>query len=395
MSKCVNILPPKGKDLSCKVHNLIPPKFTPAIFEEVGRALGPSLLDLTGSNPTSRIINSEFRSLQGLRNSLKNEISRGLSKARVSKVRSFSVACHSHSCDLPIRIKPTNSIIHFFQFTKANKKRQTTLTLPTASAQDMLKENKVTSPSNSSSSHISSNQQPTSLSKTQTMSQGAKILGTKIKPIGKIQAFSKKDVNVLASAKKKKVLCEASLTAASSIQASAVAGGLVNQIPRKKIKVSNVGGSNTFMKGDASSSNLITASTQPSEHEIKFFAKTLDDEMTPCCSKNLSSFLKAPPSPSGSSTSSGQMKITNFLPIKKLTKTRKIKFGKPAVRIGGSSLKKLSSMMSSDSQSNVALSLDTAGTSQALSPSSKLLKKKKRSLKSERKKSRSQKPLLH
>jgi cytosolic carboxypeptidase protein 5 len=41
MAKQVNILPPKGKEVSCKVHNLIPPKFTPAIFEEVGKALGP------------------------------------------------------------------------------------------------------------------------------------------------------------------------------------------------------------------------------------------------------------------------------------------------------------------------------------------------------------------
>lgn len=64
-SKCVNVLPPKGKELSCKIHNMIPPKFTPAVLEEVGRALGPSLLDLTNSNPQSRIPNSEFRSLQG------------------------------------------------------------------------------------------------------------------------------------------------------------------------------------------------------------------------------------------------------------------------------------------------------------------------------------------
>lgn len=64
-TKCVNVLPPKGKEMSCKIHNMIPPKFTPAILEEVGRALGPSLLDLTNSNPQSRIPNSEFRSLQG------------------------------------------------------------------------------------------------------------------------------------------------------------------------------------------------------------------------------------------------------------------------------------------------------------------------------------------
>lgn len=40
MAKCVNILPPKGKEITSKMHNLIPPKFTPQIFEEVGRALG-------------------------------------------------------------------------------------------------------------------------------------------------------------------------------------------------------------------------------------------------------------------------------------------------------------------------------------------------------------------
>jgi hypothetical protein len=71
------------------MHNMIPPKFTPSIFEEVGRALGPSLLDLTNSNPRSRIPNSEYRSLQGLRNALRNEINRNQSKARVSKVRHF------------------------------------------------------------------------------------------------------------------------------------------------------------------------------------------------------------------------------------------------------------------------------------------------------------------
>jgi hypothetical protein len=218
-----------------------------------------------------------------------------------------------------------------------------------------------------------------------------------MKPITKIQAFSKKDVNVLNSSKKKKVLCEASLTV--PVSAASVVGG-VNQIPRKKIKVTNVnnlGGSNPFMKGE-SSSNIITSSAQASENELTNFflssTKALDDEMIPCCSKTISSFLKAPTSPSGS-TSSGQMKITNFLPIKKLTK--KIKFGKPSARIGVKKLKKMSVMMSSvdDTESSVPLSLDTASTSQAHSPSSKLLKKKKRSLKSERKKSRSQKPLLH
>ncbi|KAL7047706.1 hypothetical protein ACKWTF_003085 [Chironomus riparius] len=86
MAKCVNLLPPKGKEVLSKIHNLVPPKFTPQIFEEVGRALGPSLLDLTNSNPLTRVQNSEYRSLQGLRNALKNEINRGMSRARVNKV---------------------------------------------------------------------------------------------------------------------------------------------------------------------------------------------------------------------------------------------------------------------------------------------------------------------
>lgn len=253
----------------------------------------------------------------------------------------------------------------------------------------MSKENKISSPSNSTPSHISVNQQ---VSKAQSTS--SKVLGTKMKPIGKVQAFSKKDVNVLGSAKKKKVLCEASLSGSTSV--AAVAASLVNQIPRKKIKVSG-SSSSSNMKGDATSSSLITSSTQQSEHELASFymnsAKSIDDEMIPCCSKNISSYLKAPSSPTGSA-SSAQMKITNFLPIKKLAKTRKLKFGK---RIGSKgSLKKLNSLTSVDeSEANVALSLDTASTSQAHSPSNKLLKKKKRSLKSERKKSRSQKPLLH
>jgi hypothetical protein len=228
------------------------------------------------------------------------------------------------------------------------------------------------------------------------------LLGAKIKPVTKVQAFSKKDVNVLTASKKKKVLCEASLTGTASAGPT-VSAGLANQIPRKKIKVTNVnvnlGGSNAFMKGE-SSSNIITSSSQAVENELTNFflssTKAMDDEMIPCCSKTISSFLKAPSSPSGS-TSSGQMKITNFLPIKKLTKTRKLKFGKPTARIGGKSLKKLSGLMSSvdDGETSVPLALDTASTSQAHSPSSNLLKKKKRSLKSERKKSRSQKPLLH
>jgi cytosolic carboxypeptidase protein 5 len=33
--KCVNVLPPRGKEILPKIPNLIPPKYTPTIFEEV------------------------------------------------------------------------------------------------------------------------------------------------------------------------------------------------------------------------------------------------------------------------------------------------------------------------------------------------------------------------
>ncbi|CAH0553055.1 unnamed protein product [Brassicogethes aeneus] len=67
--RLTNILPPTIREPSEKVHSLpVPPKYTPLIFEEVGKSLCSSILDLTGDNPMSRICNSEFRSLSGLRN---------------------------------------------------------------------------------------------------------------------------------------------------------------------------------------------------------------------------------------------------------------------------------------------------------------------------------------
>lgn len=89
--KYVNILPPRGKEANTKRVGTIAPKYTPVAFEEVGRALGPSILDLTDSNPMSRIRNSEFRSLQGLRNSLRNDIERNALRAESApKVNSHS-----------------------------------------------------------------------------------------------------------------------------------------------------------------------------------------------------------------------------------------------------------------------------------------------------------------
>nr|XP_018672540.1 cytosolic carboxypeptidase-like protein 5 isoform X1 [Ciona intestinalis] len=44
-----------------------PPKYTPEIFEEVGRALGVAALDMLQANPWSRILHSEFASYENLR----------------------------------------------------------------------------------------------------------------------------------------------------------------------------------------------------------------------------------------------------------------------------------------------------------------------------------------
>jgi hypothetical protein len=273
------------------------------------------------------------------------------------------------------------------QFAKQNKKRQTILSQPsTSSAQEISKENKLTLTTNSSQNS------------SQLKSLGGKLSGNKTATgsksiLGKVQAFAKKDVNVLNSSnKKKKVLCDAS-SSMSSVQGSAVVN--VNQIPRKKIKVSN--GSNGNGNGNSSS--------QPSTAD--FFmstSKNLDDEMIPCCSKSIPAFLtKAPTSPASSTTSNssngGQVKITSFMPIKKHAKTKKLKAAQfqSKTRIGGNKLKKLKVEESQCGSSQ--LSLESCASQTSLSPtsisqSSKLLKKKKlKPLKALKK--RSQKPLLH
>ncbi|XP_018332039.1 cytosolic carboxypeptidase-like protein 5 [Agrilus planipennis] len=65
--RLVNVLPAMIRE-NPKAHGFVnaPPKYTPHIFEEVGRALGTSILDLTGQNPMTRLPNSEFRSIMGL-----------------------------------------------------------------------------------------------------------------------------------------------------------------------------------------------------------------------------------------------------------------------------------------------------------------------------------------
>ncbi|KAL1505914.1 hypothetical protein ABEB36_005363 [Hypothenemus hampei] len=71
--RLVNVLPPTVKESPGKVHTLpVPPKYTPQIFEEVGRSIGASILDLIGQNPFSRLPSSEFHNLNGLRDWLRS-----------------------------------------------------------------------------------------------------------------------------------------------------------------------------------------------------------------------------------------------------------------------------------------------------------------------------------
>ncbi|KAL5292158.1 AGBL5 family protein [Megaselia abdita] len=73
----INILPPIGSNTQKKITTIsTPPKYNPNSFEEVGKALGTSILDMTNSNTLSRLQNSEYRTLQGLRISLRNDIER-------------------------------------------------------------------------------------------------------------------------------------------------------------------------------------------------------------------------------------------------------------------------------------------------------------------------------
>ncbi|XP_012271372.1 cytosolic carboxypeptidase-like protein 5 [Orussus abietinus] len=71
--RLVNCIPARIRDGVNKTHAhiFVPPKYTPTVFEEVGAALGPSILDLTNSNPNSRLPNSQHRSLRGVRSYLK------------------------------------------------------------------------------------------------------------------------------------------------------------------------------------------------------------------------------------------------------------------------------------------------------------------------------------
>lgn len=93
------------KRFACTVYsvstyrpNEIRENFLSSSLFQVGRALAPSILDLTDSNPLTRLRNSEFRSLQGLRNSLRNDIDRNAVGPRNSAAMSkVSLTFHAKS----------------------------------------------------------------------------------------------------------------------------------------------------------------------------------------------------------------------------------------------------------------------------------------------------------
>ncbi|XP_076629741.1 cytosolic carboxypeptidase-like protein 5 isoform X2 [Colletes latitarsis] len=85
--RLVNTIPARMRDGVHKTISpiFVPPKYTPAVFEAVGAALGPSILDLTSNNPNSRLPNSQYRSLRGVKSFLKlayvNNVSTPFSKS--------------------------------------------------------------------------------------------------------------------------------------------------------------------------------------------------------------------------------------------------------------------------------------------------------------------------
>ncbi|KAG4067628.1 hypothetical protein HA402_005400 [Bradysia odoriphaga] len=112
----VNVLPPIGKNSSARNKSLIVPKYTPAIFEDVGRALGPSILDLTNSNPLSRLPNSEFKNLQGLRNSLRGDIDKSMTRTCLTTSKALTTKTKRMknpslcSSSMPLEISKENKV---------------------------------------------------------------------------------------------------------------------------------------------------------------------------------------------------------------------------------------------------------------------------------------------
>ncbi|KAF7393359.1 hypothetical protein HZH68_010178 [Vespula germanica] len=110
--RLVNIIPARIRDGISKTtnHLFVPPKYTPTVFEAVGAALGPSILDLTNNNPNSRLPNSQYRSLRGVRSYLK-----------LTQMNSLSASCNKSA------YKQIMMHSHYKQHTKIQQKKQNKL----------------------------------------------------------------------------------------------------------------------------------------------------------------------------------------------------------------------------------------------------------------------------
>nr|XP_050855960.1 cytosolic carboxypeptidase-like protein 5 [Vespula vulgaris]XP_050855961.1 cytosolic carboxypeptidase-like protein 5 [Vespula vulgaris] len=126
--RLVNIIPARIRDGISKTtnHLFVPPKYTPTVFEAVGAALGPSILDLTNNNPNSRLPNSQYRSLRGVRSYLKltqmNSLSASCNKSAYKVLycmpppfTSSLALCQLAQADLPTSVV-TTLIGHFGGF---------------------------------------------------------------------------------------------------------------------------------------------------------------------------------------------------------------------------------------------------------------------------------------
>ncbi|VVC44703.1 Hypothetical protein CINCED_3A021105 [Cinara cedri] len=105
----VNFVPPTVHFVSERrpIQNPVPPKFTPTIFEQVGKSLAISVLDLSNLNPNSRLENSEFKSLTGLKELLRANI---ISESNRSHLGSKST--NNINVDTPM----TSKQVHFLLY---------------------------------------------------------------------------------------------------------------------------------------------------------------------------------------------------------------------------------------------------------------------------------------
>lgn len=237
--KIVNVLPPKGKDVTVKSTPKTPPKYSPSIFEEVGRALGPSILDLTSSNPISRLGNSDFRTLQGLRNSLKTEIDRSFSRshlpAKATRVKIKRMKNnYSRTCSTQIDALKENKALYDLSWDIPSGSNIASITITHSSSNPTATTSNTTHRPNSS---------PSATQSCESVKVGAGTAKMHAKNTKKIQIksqniFGKKESSS-SMTKKLKVLCEASTSSGvSKFQSIKGTGDQQIQVPRKRIKVS-------------------------------------------------------------------------------------------------------------------------------------------------------------